>query len=209
MVRRTQRPDVGKVCPRQGERIGRGACGQQKPVVREIAAVGQFQSAPLPVDPNDRATEHQVHLLLRIPGAGVESALLARLLPQENRLGQRRSVIRQMWFRTDQADAAGPAVLAQRGRGLGAAVACTDDGDRGLESTHLSFLGAAVLDYCPALTAAAATMASPIRCSSFAFNASPALWISRTSLFWLSLALPTQRVTSISIPTMALSIMSM
>lgn len=53
---------------------------------------------------------------------------------------------------------------------------------------------------------AAATMASPMRVSPRSRSISPAERVSATSLFWPSFILPTSRVTSISIPTIALTI---
>ncbi|VFT48919.1 glyoxalase [Pseudomonas aeruginosa] len=57
--------------------------------------------------------------------------------------------------------------------------------------------------------AAQSSMAAPIACSPRASSAALAPRISRASLFWLSLNLPTRRVISISMPTISRSISSM
>lgn len=61
----------------------------------------------------------------------------------------------------------------------------------------------------PSRRAAQSSMAAPIACSPRASSAALAPRISRASLFWLSLNLPTRRVISISMPTISRSISSM
>ncbi len=88
-------------------------------------------------------------------------------------------------------------------------VACNADGpDRGMKRIRMQRVRR---DHCAysGFSAAFASIRLPIASSPRAFSAWPAPRMSRASLFWPSLHLPTSRVMSICRPTIACSIVSM
>jgi hypothetical protein len=117
----------------------RGAGGDDQRVVSDRAGVGVQRAG---FEGGGPAAQAQVD-----PGeVDVEGGVVG--LPEEDGLGQRRSVVRRMRLGADQRHRAGPPVRPQRGHGLRPGEPGTDDHDP-LHRTATSRMLAAVLTPSP------------------------------------------------------------
>ena len=126
-----ERVDPGQVDARNVEPSLASAGRQDQMAVADRPAVRERHPMRRPVDPDRPDAETQVDAAVAVEGLGPERQAVQLHLALQERLGERRPLIRQLPLVGQKDDFAVIAVVAQAGRGLHAGVPGADDDDRG------------------------------------------------------------------------------
>jgi nitrogen regulatory protein PII len=150
---------AGKLGARAGEPARLGAEAQQQPVVRQLLAACERNTAALRVETLRTHSELQFDAMLIVKGAVAERQAVGSHFPGEVLLGERRPLIGQFRLIADQHQPSGESFAAQGVDRLSARLTGADDDDGG---SHQAFIAGRLGAYnCPCRPRAIVIRSSP------------------------------------------------